>query len=99
MKRQPTLFEAFSPIIVILLLTSIGFAVLKLAIHTLLIIDSIYSYLIARRVDLEWDEIMEAITQKISAAMPALLILISIGILIGTWTASGMIPAVIYFGL
>ena len=99
MKRQPTLFEAFSPIIVILLLTSIGFAVLKLPIHTLLIIASIYSYFIARRVGLEWDEIMEAITHKISAAMPALLILISIGILIGTWTASGMIPAVIYFGL
>ncbi|CAD2079297.1 Na+/H+ antiporter NhaC [Phocicoccus pinnipedialis] len=99
MKRNPTIFEAFSPIVVVLLLTSIGFAILKLPIHTLLIIASIYSYFIARRVGLDWDDIMEGITKKISAAMPALLILIAIGILIGTWTASGMIPAVIYFGL
>src|SRR5699024_496590 len=37
--------------------------------------------------------------EKVSQAMPAILILISIGILIGTWMISGTIPMLIYYGL
>ncbi len=37
--------------------------------------------------------------KKIKQAMPAILILISIGILIGTWMIAGTIPMMIYYGL
>src|SRR5699024_4552445 len=37
--------------------------------------------------------------EKIKQAMPAILILISIGILIGTWMVAGTIPMMIYYGL
>jgi Na+:H+ antiporter, NhaC family len=42
---------------------------------------------------------MDGIQEKVSQAMPAILILISIGILIGTWMISGTIPMLIYYGL
>ncbi|MBA1687211.1 Na+/H+ antiporter NhaC, partial [Escherichia coli] len=36
---------------------------------------------------------------KIAKTMPALLILISVGLLIGTWMIGGTIPLMIYYGL
>lgn len=99
MKRQPTFIEAIFPIIMMLLLASIGFAIYGIGIESLLIIASLFAALIAYRVGLTWEDMLKGIQEKISSAMPALLILIAIGILIGMWTASGTIPAMIYYGL
>ncbi|WJY26377.1 Na+/H+ antiporter NhaC [Sporosarcina trichiuri] len=99
MTRKPTLFEAILPIIVMLLLTSIGFAGYGIKIEPLLILASLFAGVIALRVGVSWDQMIAGIREKIDAAMPALLILISIGILIGMWTMAGTIPAMIYFGL
>lgn len=46
-----------------------------------------------------WEEIQEGIVKSISSAMGAILILLIIGSLIGTWTLSGIVPAMIYYGL
>lgn len=46
-----------------------------------------------------WREIREGIVDAIRMAMTALLILCVIGMLIGTWLASGVVPALIQWGL
>ena len=99
MKRKPNLFEAFSPIVVMLLLLAIGFGVFDLNPEPLLILSSVYAGFIALRIGLSWSDMMDGIQEKVSQAMPAILILISIGILIGTWMISGTIPMLIYYGL
>lgn len=99
MKRKPNLLEAFSPIVVMLLLLAIGYGVYGLNPEPLLILASIFAGLIAIRLGIKWDEMMEGIQEKIKQAMPAILILISIGVLIGTWMISGTIPMMIYYGL
>ncbi len=99
MKRKPNLFEAFSPIIVMLLLLAIGFGVFGLNPEPLLILSSVYAGFIALRLGFSWSNMMEGIQEKVSLAMPAILILISIGILIGTWMIAGTIPMLIYYGL
>lgn len=99
MKRKPTLLEATLPIIAMLLLTSIGFAGYGIKIEPLLILASLFAGIIALRVGASWDDMMLGIREKIDAAMPALLILISIGVLIGMWTISGTIPAMIFLDL
>lgn len=99
MKRKPNLFEAFSPIVVMLLLLAIGFGVFDLNPEPLLILSSVYAGFIALRLGLSWSDMMDGIQEKVSQAMPAILILISIGILIGTWMISGTIPMLIYYGL
>lgn len=99
MKRQPTLLEAFLPIIVMLLLLAIGYGVFGFSPEPLLILASVFAGFIALRVGVNWDEMMLGIREKIDAAMPAILILISIGVLIGTWMVSGTIPMMIYYGL
>ncbi|MFC2949314.1 Na+/H+ antiporter NhaC [Virgibacillus sediminis] len=99
MARRPNMFEAFSPIVVMLLLLAIGYGVFGFAPEPLLILASVYAGIIAVRLGLKWNDMLEGIQEKIKQAMPAILILISIGILIGTWMISGTIPMMIYYGL
>ena len=46
-----------------------------------------------------WSKILEGIRSSISDTLPALLILLLIGALAGTWLISGIVPAMIYYGL
>ena len=46
-----------------------------------------------------WDKMSDKITETIGAAVPSILILLVIGALSGTWLLSGVIPALIYYGL
>ncbi|HQX28385.1 MAG TPA: Na+/H+ antiporter NhaC [Flavobacteriales bacterium] len=46
-----------------------------------------------------WEVIYDGIVESISSAMGAILILLLIGALAGTWLMSGIVPAMIYYGL
>ena len=48
---------------------------------------------------MRWDDIQQAIVRGISIATPALLILLAVGALIGTWILSGTVPTLIVYGL
>lgn len=46
-----------------------------------------------------WPEIQEGIVQGISVALGAILIILTVGALVGTWLLAGIVPTMIYFGL
>lgn len=46
-----------------------------------------------------WDDILQAIVKKLARGMPAILILLAIGVIIGSWIVSGTIPMLIYYGI
>ncbi len=46
-----------------------------------------------------WEQIEDGIKSGISVALGALLILLAVGSLIGTWLLSGTVPSMIYYGL
>ena len=47
----------------------------------------------------KWVELEESILKNMRSATPALIILLLIGAIAGTWMASGIIPSLIYYGL
>ena len=47
----------------------------------------------------KWGDIMKGISKGIANTTPAIIILLLIGSLAGTWLISGIIPAMIYYGL
>ncbi len=47
----------------------------------------------------QWTDILQAIVDGIGTAMGAVLILLSVGGLIGTWLMAGTVPSLIYYGL
>ncbi len=46
-----------------------------------------------------WDEIQESILNLIKIGMPAILILLMVGLITASWLASGTTPIIIYWGL
>ncbi len=98
-KRLPTFVEAIIPIIAMLLILTIGKGVFGYSTEPLLILVACIAAYIAHRVGVTWDEMLEEISNKIAKGMPAILILITVGALVGTWMAAGTIPLMIYWGV
>lgn len=48
---------------------------------------------------IEWRKITKGITKSIASTVPSILILLFIGALAGTWLISGVVPAMVYYGL
>lgn len=98
-RRLPTFAEAITPIIAMLVILTIGKGVLGFPTEPLLVLVACISAFVAMRVGCTWAELQEEISNKIAKGMPAILILISVGALVGTWMASGTIPMMIYYGI
>ena len=55
--------------------------------------------LVARKYGHDWSDIQKSAGEKIARALPAIIILLSIGMLIGTWMFSGTIPFLVFYGI
>ena len=65
---------------------------------TLLLSAAIAAF-IGYLIKVPWKEMLDGAIKSISSAMGALIILLLIGSLAGTWMLSGIVPAMIYYGL
>lgn len=97
--RKPTFFESVVPFIAMSLFLGIGYSFLKLRIEVLLISAAAVAAFIGLRIGYTWKELENGIFDAIRKGLPAILIVITVGALIGSWIASGTIPMLIYYGL
>ncbi|WP_130808172.1 Na+/H+ antiporter NhaC [Senegalia massiliensis] len=67
--------------------------------HIPLIMATIVAAGISVKVGYKWDAIEKGIIDSIQSSMQAILILLIIGMLIGTWILAGVVPTMIYYGL
>lgn len=89
---------------VIMFLVLIGLVVVLTAVfkstpHIPLLLSAVAAACIGALHHFSWKEMLDGMTGAISAALPALLIIMAIGILIAAWMAGGVIPTMIYYGL
>lgn len=99
-KRQATLFDALIPIGCLVLFLGVSIFKFGASPHVPLIGGTIVAALIAVcRLGYSWGELEESMFVTIKMAMQAILIIMIIGVLIGTWIISGIVPAMIYWGL
>ncbi|WP_454054254.1 Na+/H+ antiporter NhaC [Clostridium sp. Marseille-Q7071] len=97
--RKPKLFEALLPIIFLAVCLSVGIILYESSPHIPLIIGSIVASLVALRLGFKWKDLEEAFINSIQMSMQAIIILMIIGIIIGSWILSGTVPTMIYYGL
>ena len=64
-----------------------------------LILSGCLASIIGLKNGYDWKTIEKGIIDGISLGMGAVLILLAVGALIGTWVMSGTVPAMIYYGL
>ncbi|QTM99174.1 Na+/H+ antiporter NhaC [Sediminibacillus dalangtanensis] len=97
--KRPSIGMAMIPIGLAVAIFIIGIGVLKYQAELMLIFAGALFALFATFYGRSWEEILVVMGDKIKKALPAILILFSIGMLIGTWMISGTIPFFVYYGL
>ena len=104
MKKKPSLIQALIPIVFLIILLAAnvyiwGDATLDGSNQLALLTAGALAAAIGGHLGYSWTEMREQIVKTIDSAMPAIIILLLIGALSGTWLISGVVPALIYYGL
>ncbi len=103
MKRRVKLIIALFPILVLIILLSSNVILfddtLGGANQIALLLSASVAGIIAWQTGIKWHLIRERIVSTIGSAIPSVLILLLIGSLAGTWMISGVVPAMIYYGM
>lgn len=98
-RKKPTLAQALIPIIFMVVALALGYGVFKIKAEPIIICSAFIAGIIALRLGYKWDDMQKAIVEKIASALPATLILWSVGLLIGALMFSGAVPMIIYYGV
>jgi NhaC family Na+:H+ antiporter len=99
-----SLWLALIPLLVLFALLGLNVAVygndaLSGANQTALIVAAATAAAISMRLGVGWAVIQEMMLENIRAATPAILILLMVGALVGSWLLGGIVPTMIYYGL
>ncbi len=98
-QKTPSLGVAVLPLVVMGLLLGIGYGVYQIRPQVLLVAAAFLTGSLGLLLKFRWEVMQKGIVDSIHKAMPAILIMLCVGILIGSWMASGTIPMIIYYGL
>ena len=102
--KKPTLLQSLIPILFLIFLLAMNVFVYaddsSYGPNQIgLLLAASLTILMSLRLGYKWADILKGIVKSISSAMGAILILLMIGALAGTWMLSGVVPAMIYYGL
>ena len=102
--KHLSLFSALAPIIGLIILLTInvtvyGSASLDGANQLALLLAAGLAAILGIKNGIKWPTILNGVSKSISTTTPAILILLLIGALAGTWLISGVVPSMIYYGL
>jgi Na+:H+ antiporter, NhaC family len=103
--KAPTILDALIPLAFLIVLLIINIQIfgndsLSGSNQMVLVLSATVAASVAVfRLGISWETLQDGIVKSISSAMSAILILFLIGALAGTWLMSGIVPAMIYYGL
>ncbi|TQR13738.1 Na+/H+ antiporter NhaC [Psychrobacillus soli] len=95
----PKPFELFIVMGLFLAIMYFSLAVYELPIHLALIAVWFVLIFLGIRIGHTYDNLQKSIVTGIFTGLEAILIIIFVGTLIGSWIAGGIVPTLIYFGL
>ena len=103
-RKAPTLLQALIPVLVLIGLLAASVSLFgdgssQGPNQIALILAAGVGIVIGVRLGYPWRELERGIVRGISLSMGAMLILLVVGALIGTWILSGVVPTMIYYGL
>ncbi len=102
--KELTLFEALIPVIALVGLLAYNISVfgddaLSGSNQFILLIGASIAAIIGFRNKVSYKVMMEEVAENVKSTSGAILILLMVGALAGTWLVSGIIPSMIYYGL
>ncbi len=98
-KKTPSMLVSLLLLLSILLILFLGINFTKVEIHVWLLIATTISVIVSLCLGYTFDDLMDGMKNSLSEIMPAMMIFICIGVVIGAWIIAGTVPAIIYYGL
>ena len=98
-RKRIGLGTALIPVVFLIVALSLTIGVFKQPPHIPLIGAAAVAACVAVIFKHPWKEIQEGMVHGITLAMGAILILMVVGTMIGTWIMGGIVPSMIYYGL
>ena len=92
-------FWALTPILMMVFAMLITIVVFEGAPHIPLAFGTIIASLVAWKHGFSWKKIEDSIYSGIRLALPAVVIIILIGLVIGAWMGGGIVATMVYYGL
>ena len=97
--KEPKLIHSIIVFGVLIACMAVGIIVYDAGVHISMFIGCCAAALMALYLGFDWDSIEEAMKEGILNSLQAIIILIVVGILVGVWILSGVVPAMIYYGI
>ena len=97
--RSATLLQSLVPVFSLIGFLGINVFLFQGSPHIPLILGTVVASFMGLMLGFTWRQTEESIVKGVVVAIQACLILMVIGILIGTWIVSGIVPIMIYAGL
>lgn len=97
--RKPYLWEALLSFAFLIVVMGVSISIYEADPHIPMLVGTLFAALIAVKIGFTWNEIEKAMFDGIYQALQAIIILAIIGVLIGLWLLSGVVPSMIYYGL
>lgn len=98
-KREINLGLALLPIVTVVILGLMSVVKWKAGMNMPIMFSIIVACGVGAYLGFTWKEIQQSLVDGVSRALPAIFIIIVIGIIIGSWIQSGIIPVLIYYSL
>ncbi|WP_240375898.1 Na+/H+ antiporter NhaC [Bacillus piscicola] len=97
--KKPTLLIALIPIVFMIAALIVGIGYYEADPHIPLFLSAIVAAVVALSLGYTWKTIESGMIKGITLSLQAVMILVIIGMIIGTWLAGGIVPTMIYYGL
>ncbi|MFC7786560.1 MULTISPECIES: Na+/H+ antiporter NhaC [unclassified Rossellomorea] len=99
MKKEMPFWMAIIPLSVMIVVMFVTIVVLEQGPHIPLIIGTTVAAIVAWRAGYTWNEIEDSMYKGIRLALPAVVIIMLVGLTIGAWIGGGIVATMIYYGL
>ena len=98
-KRDPYVWESLVSILGLIIFISLAILRYETDAHVPILLGVFVAAIIGLRAGFNWKEIETGMLNGITNSLQAIVILLIIGILIGVWILSGVVPTLLYYGL
>ena len=98
-KRDPYLWEALISILALIVFISLAIVRYETDAHVPILLGVLTAGLIGLKAGVTWKDIETGMLDGITNSLQAIVILVVIGILIGVWILTGVVPTMLYYGL
>ncbi|MCD6117279.1 Na+/H+ antiporter NhaC [bacterium] len=98
-KKEIPLISTLIPVLFLVIALFFSIAIFKQQSHIPLIMATAVAAIVAIAYGYNWNELQRGMVHSITLALNAILILMIIGTMIGTWVKAGIVPSMIFYGL